>query len=78
MPVLLSPPSLLVIGVGEDALSGCGEELAQLVLLQATRPDQHDGVPGVVVRQVERSRIVGKERGALFEIGADNKRPWFR
>lgn len=67
-----------MIGVGEDALSRGGEESAQLVLLQPVHPNQHDGVPDVVVREVEGSRIVGEECGALFEIGADDKRSWFR
>ena len=71
--LLLRPP-----GFSENALSGRGDEVAQLVVLQAGKPDQHDGVVHVVVRDVIRSRIVGEECGPLFEIGADDKRPWFR
>ena len=64
--------------MSENALSGRGEEVAQLVVLHAGKPDQHDGVIHVVVGDVVRFRIFGEECGALFEIGADDKRPWFR
>jgi hypothetical protein len=64
--------------VSKNALSGSGEEVAQLVVLHAGKPDEHDGVLHVVVRNVVRCRIVGEECSALFKIGADDKRPWFR
>jgi hypothetical protein len=49
-----------------------------LVALPAGTPDGHDGVRRVVVRDVVRFRIVGEECRALFKIGADDKRSWFR
>ena len=67
-----------LLGVSENALPGCGEEVAQLVVLHAGKPDQHDGVLHVVVGDVVRFGIVGEECSALFKIGADDKRPWFR
>jgi hypothetical protein len=78
MPVLFSPPGFLFIRVRQDALSRGGEEVAQLVLLQAAHSNQHYRVPDVVIRHVEGCRILGEERCALFEIGTDDKRPRFR
>ena len=58
-------------------MPGGREEVAQLVGLHAGKPDQHGGVIQVVVRDVVGFRIFGEEGGALFKIGAEDKRPWF-
>jgi hypothetical protein len=57
----LIPSLAQPLGVSENALSGCGEEVAHLVMLYAGEPDEHDGVLYVVVRDVVSSRIVGEE-----------------
>jgi hypothetical protein len=78
MPLRLSLLKFFVFGMVKDALSGGSEKIAQLVLLQALDTDQHDGMIDVMIRQVERSWIIGEECGALVEIRANDKRPWLR
>ena len=65
-------------GVGENALPGCADESAQLLVAYARKPDQHERVAQVMVRDVVRFRIFGEESRALFEIGAEDQRTWFR
>ena len=65
-------------GVGENALPGCADESAQLLVGYARKPDQHERVAQVMVRDIVGFRIFGEESRALFEIGAEDKRTWLR
>jgi|GEM_PF-3536005 hypothetical protein len=55
-----SQPRILVrpLGVSENALSGCGEEVAQLVVLHAGKPDQR-AERGIRARPARGSRTSG-------------------
>ena len=65
-------------GIGENALPGCADESAQLLVAYACNPDKHERVAQIVFRDIVRFRIFGKESRALFEIGAEDNRTWLR
>src|SRR4051812_23071278 len=62
----------------QNAPARSGEEVAQLVAPDPGKPDQDDGMVRVMFREVVRFGIVGEERRALLEIGAEGEGPGLR
>ncbi len=61
------------VSLSENASPACGDEVPQLILLNAGKPDEHDGMIHIVIRDIVSFGIVGQKCIPLFKIGANDK-----